>query len=93
MKPRKHLVEISIFSLNHVYVRLTKIMNNLVKDRIILTVKVIFQPLKLIETFTIFFCEESENRTPTYIINDLFSKNVPNFFSSVHNFGWSDDDM
>ena len=65
-------------------------MNNLVKDRIILTVKVIFQPLKLIETFPIFFCEESENRTPTYNVNDLFSKN---FFGSVHNFGWSDDDM
>ena len=31
MKPQMHLVEISIFSLNHVTVRLTKIMNNLLK--------------------------------------------------------------
>ena len=31
MKPCMHLVEISIFSLNHVIVRLTKIMNNLLK--------------------------------------------------------------
>ena len=32
-------------------------MNNLVKDRIILTVKVIFQPPKLIESFPIFFLQ------------------------------------
>ena len=31
MKPCMHLVEISIFSLNHVIVRLTKIMNNLLE--------------------------------------------------------------
>ena len=34
-----HLVEISISPLNHVFIRLTKIMNNLVKDRKILTFK------------------------------------------------------
>ena len=50
MKPRKHLVEINILSVNHVFVRLTKIMNNLVKDCIILTFLVIFQPLKLIDS-------------------------------------------
>ena len=32
MKPCMHLMEISIFSLNHVIVRPTKIMNNLLKD-------------------------------------------------------------
>ena len=31
MKPRMHLVETSIFSLNNVTVRLTKIMNNLLE--------------------------------------------------------------
>ena len=33
MKPSMHLVEISIFSLNHVIVNLTKIMNNLSVDK------------------------------------------------------------
>jgi hypothetical protein len=42
MNPHKHVVEISDFSLNHVFVRLTKIMSNLVKDRKLLTFKVIF---------------------------------------------------
>ena len=34
MKPCIHLVEISIFSINHIIVRLTKIMNNLIKESI-----------------------------------------------------------
>ena len=42
MKPCMHLVEISIFSLNHVIVRLTKIMNNLLEHLKIRTFKVIF---------------------------------------------------
>ena len=46
IKTRMHLVEISISSLNHVFVRLNKIMNNIVKDRKILTFKVIFQHQK-----------------------------------------------
>jgi hypothetical protein len=46
-----HLLEISIFSLNNDLVRLTKIMNNLVKDLKILIFKVIFQYLKLVESF------------------------------------------
>ena len=48
IKPLMHLLEISIFSLN---VRLTKIMNNLVKDIKILSFKVIFKCLKLVESF------------------------------------------
>ena len=47
IKPLMHLLEISIFSLNNDIVRLTKIMNNLVKDLKILSFKVIFQCLKL----------------------------------------------
>ena len=43
MKPHMHLVEISIFSLNNVTVRLTKIMNNLLEHLKILIFKVIFQ--------------------------------------------------
>ena len=41
-KPCMHLVEISIFSLNHVIVRLTKIMNNLLQHLKIRTFRVIF---------------------------------------------------
>jgi hypothetical protein len=44
-------LEISIFSLNNDIVRLAKIMNNLVKDLKILSFKVIFQCLKLVESF------------------------------------------
>ena len=42
MKPQMHLVEISIFSLNHVTVRLTKVLNNLLKHLKIRNFKVIF---------------------------------------------------
>ena len=42
MKPHVHLVEISIFSLNHVIIRLTKIMNNFLKHLKIRTFKVFF---------------------------------------------------
>ena len=51
IKPLMHLLEISIFSLNNDLVRLTKIMNNLVKDLKILSFKVIFKCLKLFESF------------------------------------------
>ena len=51
MKPCMHLVEISIFSLNHVIVRLTKIMNNLLEHLKIRTFKVIFLCEKLVEYF------------------------------------------
>ena len=44
-------IGISIFSLNIVLVRLTKIMNNLAKDFKILSFKVIFKCLKLVESF------------------------------------------
>ena len=43
IKPRMHLVEISIFSLNNVTVKITKIMNNLLEHLKILIFKVIFQ--------------------------------------------------
>ena len=51
IKPLMHLLKISIFSLNNDIVRLTKIMNNLVKDLKILRSKVIFQCLKLVKSF------------------------------------------
>ena len=51
IKPLMRLLEISIFSLNNDIVRLTKIMNNLVKDLKILSFKVIFQCLKLVKSF------------------------------------------
>ena len=51
IKPLMHLLKISIFSLNNDILRLTKIMNNLVKDCKIRTFKVIFQCLKLVESF------------------------------------------
>ena len=46
-----YLLEISIFSLNNDLVRLSKIMNTLVKDLKILSFKDIFQYLKLVESF------------------------------------------
>ena len=51
IKPLMYLLKISIFSLNNEIVRLTKIMNNLVKDLKILRFKVIFQCLKLVKSF------------------------------------------
>ena len=45
------IVEISICSLNHVIVRLTKIMNNLLEHLKIRTFKVIFLCQKLVESF------------------------------------------
>ena len=55
IKPPMHLSKISIFSLNKDIARLTKIMNNLVKDCKIRTFKVIFQCLKLVESFQFIF--------------------------------------
>ena len=74
IKPLMHLLEISIFSLNDDLVRLTKIMNNLVKDLKILSLKVIFQGLKkLVEPFKKKkkFFEEYLIRRPIYI-NEIF---------------------
>ena len=51
IKPSTHLLEISIFSLNDDLVRLTKITNNVVKDLKILSFKVIFQCVKLVESY------------------------------------------
>ena len=55
IKPLMHLLKISIFSLNNDILRLTKIMNNLVKDCKIGTFKVIFQCPKLVKSFQFFF--------------------------------------
>ena len=55
IKSLMHLLEIGIFSINNDLVRLTKIMNNLVKDLKILSFKVIFQRLKLVESFQKWF--------------------------------------
>ena len=58
----------SIFSLNNDLARLTKIMNNLVKDLKILSFKVIFQCLNLVESFQKKdFCVEYLIRRPTFI--------------------------
>ena len=50
IKPLMHLLEMSIFSLNNDNLRLTKIINNPVKDLKILSFKVIFQCQKLVES-------------------------------------------
>ena len=60
------------FLLNNDIIRLTKIMNNLVKDLETISFKVIFQSLKL---FDFFFCEEYLIRSPTFI-NDIFFENI-----------------
>ena len=102
IKPPMHLLEISILSLNNDLVRLTKIMNNLVKDLKILSFKVIFQCLKLVESFKKKFCEDYLIRRPTYI-NEIFwklwflksvvcfGKMCTIFVCSDHNFGMSDN--
>ena len=102
MKPCMHLVEISIFSLNHVIVRLTKIMNNLLEHLKILTFKVIFQCWKLVESFQK-KSEEYWSRRPTFTKKKIlkffiskvlfFLKRCPIFVSSVHNFSMSDNDI
>ena len=51
MKAHMHLVEISIFSLNNVTVRVTKIMKNLLERLKILIFKVIFEHQKSMESF------------------------------------------
>ena len=51
IKPSLHTLEISIFSLNNVIIRPTKIMNNLLKDCKIRTFKVIFQHQKSMKSF------------------------------------------
>ena len=58
IKPHMHLVKISIFSINNVTVRLTKIMNNLFKHLKILLFQVIFQCWKLARSFQKKFCEK-----------------------------------
>ena len=51
IKPHLHILKISIFSLNHVIIRPTKIMNNLLKVCKICTFKVIFRHQKSTESF------------------------------------------
>ena len=73
IKPQVRLLEISIFSLNNDLVRLTKLMNNPVKDLKILRFKVIFKRLKLVNLSKKNFCEEYLIRRPTSI-NEIFWK-------------------
>ena len=56
IKPRLHILKISIFSLNRVIVRPTKTMNNLLKVCKVCTFKVIFRHQKSTESFYFFFC-------------------------------------
>jgi hypothetical protein len=53
IKLRLHVLKISIFSINHVIVRPTKIMNNLLKVCKICTFKVIFRHLNLSDFFSV----------------------------------------
>ena len=68
IKPTMHLLEISIFLLNNDLVRFTKIMNHLVKDLKILSFKVIFPCLKLVNLSKKIFCEEYLIMRPTFMI-------------------------
>ena len=92
-----HLLKISIFSLNDDILRLTKIMNNLVKDCKIRTFKVIFQCLKLVKSFR---KKNTVNQLTSMKFfenfdfeSTFFANNVHNFVGSVHNFGKSDNDI
>ena len=67
IKPLMHLFKISILSRNNDIFRLTKIMNNLVKDLRILSFKVIFSVSKISQIFLKkIFCEEYLIRRPTF---------------------------
>ena len=103
IKALMHLLELSIFSLNNDIVRLTKIMNNLVKDLKILSFKVIFQCLKLVESF-----QKKISVKNIWLGGHFISMKVswnfdfkvfyllkmcPIFVGSVHNFGKSEDDI
>ena len=84
-----NLVEISIFSLNKVTIRLTKILNNLLEHLKILILKVIFQCGKLIEFSPKKIHLKNIGPRDQLLIengfenfdfqNTLFSKNVHNF--------------
>ena len=71
MKPCMHIVETSIFSLKHVIVRLTKIMNNLLEHFRFCTFKIIFLCSKLDESFSKKIYEEYLTRRPTIIKKTL----------------------
>ena len=101
MKPCLHVLKISIFYLNHVIIRHTKLMNNLFKVCKI-TYKVIFKHQKSTKSYWFFFCKEYMTRRSTFIdeifLNFDFKllcclKNCSIIVSSVHNFGRSDDDI
>ena len=74
MKPRVHLVEISIFHWIMSSLGFTKIMNNLLKHLKILIFKVIFQSGKLIESFQFFFFDKYWNLRPNFNKKKCFWK-------------------
>ena len=76
------------FSLYHVIVRSTKIINNLIDHKI----KVIFQCWKSVESFCFIFQILRKLWFFKYIPT-LFSKKMTFFVGSFNNFGRSDDDM
>ena len=86
MKPCMHLVEISIFSLNNVTIRLTKIMNNLLEHGSNLSKKPSLKDIGLGDQLLL----KKYILKSFFFLSILFSKNVPNF---VHNFGRSDGDI
>ena len=70
MKPCMHLVEISIFSLNHVIMRPIKILNNILKVCKICTFEVIFQHKKSTESFWFFFLWRMFDKEISTLINE-----------------------
>ena len=69
MKPCMHLIEISIFALNDVTARLTKIMNNLLEHLKILTSKSFFSVENWLNLSKKNFFEEYWTRRPTFLIS------------------------
>ena len=67
MKPWMHLVKISIFSLNHVIIRLTKVMNNSIEHLKIGTFNVIFLCQNWSNLSKKKFYEKPSTRRPTFI--------------------------
>ena len=74
MKPCLYLVEINIFSLNHVIVRITKIMNNFLKHLKILTFKIIFLCQKLVKYFPEKFSYKNIGLDDHFLPKNVFEK-------------------
>ena len=104
VKPRLHTLKISIFSINPVFVRPNKTMNNPLNVCKICTFKVIFSSSKIKRTFLIFFLQIIFNYEINFYKWNFFKlwflkhvlcflKMCSIFVGFVHKFGRPDNDI